>query len=217
MQYVPSAFAREYMIGCSEIIKFEDSDGKQWDIRCVSETNTSFRIGKGCSEFFRDISLKEGDVCLFELIKRKDVVLKVSVLRAAEYAAMVHQKKKYTSVENSHEDEEDVKPDIVGLFGNGAPRSHELSVKENAEVVDSGTLYCSRMIKKISLSRETKRAIEAARALKIENPAFMVILQRHNMHNYIVVKTPTRTMCSPGLEVFPRVLIFKTHTYTNTI
>lgn len=209
MQYVPSAFAMEYMIGCSEIIKFEDSDGKQWDIRCVSATNTSFRIGKGCSEFFRDISLKEGDVCLFELIKRKDVVLKVSVLRAAEYAAMVHQKKK-----NAHED---VKPDIVGLFGNGAPRSHEVSVKENAEVVDSGTLYCSRMIKNILLSRETKRAIKAARALKIENPAFMVILQRHNMHNYIVVKTPTRTMCSPGLEVFPRVLTFKTHTYTNTI
>lgn len=194
------------MIGCSEIIKFEASDGKQWDIRCVSETNTSFRIGKGCSEFFRDISLKEGDVCLFELIKRKDVVLKVSVLRAAEYAAMVHQKKKYTSVENAHEDEEDVKPDIVGLFGNGAPRSYKVSVKEN-------TLYCSRMIKNILLSRETKRAIKAAQALKIENPAFMVILQRHNVHNYIVVKTPTRTMCSPGLEVCPRVL---RHTRTQT-
>lgn len=200
MQYVPSAFAMKYMIGCSEIIKFEDSDGKQWDIRCVSATNTNFRIGKGCSEFFRDISLKE-DVCLFELIKRKDVVLKVSVLRAAEYAAMVHQKNKYTSVENAHEDEEDVKPDIVGLFGNGAPRSHEVSVKENAEALDSGTLYCSRMIKQISLSRETKRAIKAARALKIENPAFMVILQHHNVYNYIVVKTPTHTMH------FPRIMI----------
>lgn len=197
MQYVPIAFARKYITGCTEIIKFEDSDGKQWDIRCVSETNKNFRIGKGCNEFFRDISLKAGDVCLFELIKRKDLVLKVSVLRAAEYAAMVHQKNKYSSVENAHEDEEDVKPDIVGLFGNGAPRSHEVSVKENAEVVDSGTLYCSQKIEQISLSRETKRAIKAARALKFENPAFMVTLQPHNMYNSIVVKTPSRTMCFP--------------------
>ncbi|XP_062000486.1 B3 domain-containing transcription factor VRN1-like [Rosa rugosa] len=150
--YVPTAFGRRYMRGCPEHIKFEDSNEKQWDIRCFFPANTKVmrRIGKGCGEFFRDNNFKNGDVCLFELIKRKDVVLKFSVLRNAEYAVRVGGKKK------------------------------------NPKILDSGTLYFSKKIKEMVLSRETKKAMKAAGALKIENPAFMVILRAHNMRNSFV-------------------------------
>ncbi|PRQ60669.1 putative transcription factor B3-Domain family [Rosa chinensis] len=152
--YVPTAFGRRYMRGCPEYIKFEDSNSneKQWVIRCFfpSDTKVMRRIGKGCGEFFRDNNFKNGDVCLFELIKRKDVVLKFSVLRNAEYAVRVGGKNK------------------------------------NPKIHDCGTLYFSKKIKELVLSRETKKAMKAAGALKIENPAFMVILRAHNMLNSFV-------------------------------
>ena len=44
------------------------------------------RIGKGWKSFVRDNGIKVGDGCVFELINRMVVVLKVSIFRMAEYA-----------------------------------------------------------------------------------------------------------------------------------
>ncbi|XP_004309082.1 PREDICTED: B3 domain-containing transcription factor VRN1-like [Fragaria vesca subsp. vesca] len=148
--YVPSAYAMRYMRGCPEYIKFEDSTANQWDIRCRFTTDTAVRIGRGCAEFFRENNLKTGDVLLYELINKKDVVLKFSVLRAAGNAVMVHGKKK------------------------------------NSDIHDRGTLYLSKKINAMVISRETKKAMKAAKALKIENPAFMVILRDYLMTNSVV-------------------------------
>ena len=46
-------------------------------------------IGRGWNVFSRENSLEEGDVCVFELIKRKPVVLNVSILRVVDYALPV--------------------------------------------------------------------------------------------------------------------------------
>ena len=43
-------------------------------------------IGKGWKSFVRDNGIKVGDVCVFELINRMNVVLKVTIFRMAEYA-----------------------------------------------------------------------------------------------------------------------------------
>ena len=46
-------------------------------------------IGRGWIVFARENNLEEGDVCVFELIKRKPVVLNVSIFRVADYALPV--------------------------------------------------------------------------------------------------------------------------------
>ncbi|XP_050386863.1 B3 domain-containing transcription factor VRN1-like [Argentina anserina] len=61
--------------------------------------------------------------------------------------------------------------------------------KKSSKILGSGTLYFSRSIKAImsTISKETKRAMKAAEALKISNPAFMVILRDYSISNGTVV------------------------------
>lgn len=80
MQFVPSEFVKKYMWSCSKFIKIQDSSSKQWSVTCdfYDSSTSSKRISKGSRTFFVDNDLKEGDVCVFELImNNKDVLLKV--------------------------------------------------------------------------------------------------------------------------------------------
>ena len=48
----------------------------------------SQRMGKFSNEYRAgmDSNLEEGDICVFELIKKQPVVLKVSIFRVVDYA-----------------------------------------------------------------------------------------------------------------------------------
>ncbi|PRQ56962.1 putative transcription factor B3-Domain family [Rosa chinensis] len=191
---IPVPFARRYLSSCAEFIKLQDSNGGQWDVQC-SSTNASssvLRFGRGYNVFLTDKNLEQGDVCLFELIKRNDVLLKVSVLRASEYEDMVHDKEKKLdeiksrSYRNGHEEEI---PELVGrLNEKGKSPSHKLSAEDegNTEFCNSGTLYYSSKIEKTVMSKESRRAFNAAKKFKTENPAFLVFL-RHYHKSFLVV------------------------------
>ncbi len=83
MQYVPA----EFVIKClrrDQIIKLETSDGGQWPVNCFyrnSSISSGMNIGRGWMVFSKENNLEEGDVCVFELFKRKPVVLKVTIFR----------------------------------------------------------------------------------------------------------------------------------------
>ncbi|XP_075647507.1 B3 domain-containing transcription factor VRN1-like isoform X2 [Castanea sativa] len=85
--YVCPEFAKKYACG-EKNVKLQASSGKWWPCQfCFKNDTTSPKtIGKGWKPFARDNGIKEGDVCVFELINRMDVVLKVSIYRVAEYA-----------------------------------------------------------------------------------------------------------------------------------
>ncbi|KAJ9152913.1 hypothetical protein P3X46_026421 [Hevea brasiliensis] len=81
--HVPSAFAKSFLRNISEMIKVQDSNGGEW----IIHTDCYWRGGYlslrgGWAEFFSDNELVVGDVCLFELIRKKNVALKVSVFHA---------------------------------------------------------------------------------------------------------------------------------------
>lgn len=88
MQDVPAEFVKKYMLSCSEFIQLEGFTGKQWPVRCKSRTDSRMnkRIARGMRSFMVDNNLKEGDVCVFELIEKKGNLLKVSIHHAAEHA-----------------------------------------------------------------------------------------------------------------------------------
>ncbi|XP_028777082.1 B3 domain-containing transcription factor VRN1-like [Neltuma alba] len=86
--YVPARFAVKYLGGGSEKIKLENVKGKQWEARCFNRNGSGngMNIGEGWAKFKMDNEVKEGDVCVFELIKRKDIVLRVRIFRVRQYA-----------------------------------------------------------------------------------------------------------------------------------
>lgn len=86
MQGVPAAFDRKHLGDeCSAFITLEASNEKHWRVRFIYGSNRN-RISEGWGAFSMENNLEVGDVCVFELIASKDVVLKASIFRAAEYA-----------------------------------------------------------------------------------------------------------------------------------
>jgi hypothetical protein len=86
VQYVPSDFARKYLKP-NVPIKLQNSNGEQWEVFCrLYEVKWyNMEISKGFSKFQRDNNLSHGDYCVFELIKKKPVLLKVTMFRAVDY------------------------------------------------------------------------------------------------------------------------------------
>ncbi|PON60409.1 B3 DNA binding domain containing protein [Parasponia andersonii] len=86
--YVPADFARNYLPNSSELITLEARNGEQ---RVVTSngypSSCSERLDKGWGRFLRENYLEEGDVCIFELINSKIIVLKVWMYRVADYAS----------------------------------------------------------------------------------------------------------------------------------
>ena len=59
---------------------------RQWTVNCYYKPSSSaMNMGWGWIEFPRHNDLGEGDVCVFELIKRKPVVLNVSMFYVVDY------------------------------------------------------------------------------------------------------------------------------------
>ena len=85
VQYLPSCFAEKHLNGVSGFIKLQSSDGKQWPVRCLYKGGGA-KLSQGWYEFTLENNMGEGDVCVFELMKPGDIVLKVTVFRVFEGA-----------------------------------------------------------------------------------------------------------------------------------
>lgn len=165
LQHVPTEFAEKYLSGYSGSIKLQDSNAKHWDVRFVC-VNPSLQIMcKGCSQFFTDNNLEVGDVCLFEMMKRKGgVVLKVSVLCAAEYSDIIDSRnvKKSTQTRGSQDlstrQSEDEEMFAFDLFSYTYPEWQ------------------------LKFPNELEKVTYATRMFKLKNPFFAVILQFNNYH-----------------------------------
>ncbi|PON60410.1 B3 DNA binding domain containing protein [Parasponia andersonii] len=86
---VPVEFVRRHNLDrCSTDIQLQAHNEKQrWPAKCTF-TASRVRISQGWGPFAASENLKEGDVCVFELIsKQKQISLKVWIYRAADYAA----------------------------------------------------------------------------------------------------------------------------------
>ena len=82
-QYLPSGFAEKYLSGISGFIKVQLGE-KQWPVRCLYKAGRA-KFSQGWYEFTLENNLGEGDVCVFELLRTRDFVLKVTAFRVNEY------------------------------------------------------------------------------------------------------------------------------------
>ncbi|XP_052288120.1 B3 domain-containing transcription factor VRN1-like isoform X2 [Citrus sinensis] len=80
--YVPSKFSKKHLIRGTRSIKLQDSDGKEWPAQLTWSSGCG--IKGGWPAFSKYKNLKQGHVCVFELIKAKDILLKVSIHASSE-------------------------------------------------------------------------------------------------------------------------------------
>ncbi|RZB74315.1 B3 domain-containing transcription factor VRN1-like isoform X1 [Glycine soja] len=83
IMYLPSCFAEKHLNGVSGFIKLQISNGRQWPVRCLYRGGRA-KLSQGWFEFSLENNLGEGDVCVFELLRMKEVVLQVTVFRVIE-------------------------------------------------------------------------------------------------------------------------------------
>ncbi|KAL6963935.1 hypothetical protein U1Q18_034942 [Sarracenia purpurea var. burkii] len=88
--HMPASFAEKYLNGVSGFIVLEVPNGEKWPVRCMWRDGSA-KLSKGWPDFVRDNRLEEGDVCVFELIKADEVVLKVTIFHLAEDEDPVNQ------------------------------------------------------------------------------------------------------------------------------
>ncbi|KAI9124291.1 hypothetical protein K1719_005591 [Acacia pycnantha] len=88
IMYLPSCFAEKHLNEVSGFIKLQISDGKQWPVRCLYRGGRA-KLSQGWFEFSLENNLGEGDVCVFELLRMKEVVLKVTIFRVTEDAGLM--------------------------------------------------------------------------------------------------------------------------------
>lgn len=83
IMYLPSCFAEKNLNGVSGFIKLQISDGRQWPVRCLYKGGRA-KLSQGWYEFTLENNLGEGDICVFELLRTREVVLQVTLFRVKE-------------------------------------------------------------------------------------------------------------------------------------
>ncbi|XP_056867401.1 B3 domain-containing protein REM19 isoform X2 [Raphanus sativus] len=79
IMYLPSGFAEKYLTGIAGFIKLQLGE-KQWPVRCLYKAGRA-KFSQGWYEFTLENNIGEGDVCVFELLKTRDFILKVTAFR----------------------------------------------------------------------------------------------------------------------------------------
>ncbi|KAI4322054.1 hypothetical protein L6164_021777 [Bauhinia variegata] len=170
--YVPTWFAKEYLRGVVSL-HLENSNGKRWKVGCHSPNSRSsaLRIGKGWRDFARDNHLQEGDVCVFELIKRKQVVIQVTVYHADDISYQgqggYQKKRRSKRLRKENEAEEDARDNSYKPQSRRMPNSSSSSSSSRTE-------------------RLKDTAIKIAQNFKPKNPHFHAVIQPWNMYNAFV-------------------------------
>ena len=72
MQTIPALFAREHLPRCTTTIVLRNSKDQSWEVKYVS-TEKSHALSVGWGVFVRDNKLKIGDICIFELLAKKEI------------------------------------------------------------------------------------------------------------------------------------------------
>ncbi|KAJ0077410.1 hypothetical protein Patl1_36256 [Pistacia atlantica] len=75
---VPVKFANKYLCRNSRTINLQVPDGRVLCVKIHKPTRGGFCLTEGWVKFSREENLKQGDIGIFELIKMKDSILKLS-------------------------------------------------------------------------------------------------------------------------------------------
>ncbi|KAK0593042.1 hypothetical protein LWI29_029782 [Acer saccharum] len=79
-KYLPAQFTNRYLTRDIERFKVRASNGREWPVR-MSWKNHGCCALRGWTKFLNDMKIKTRDICVFELIQTKDLLLEVSLFK----------------------------------------------------------------------------------------------------------------------------------------
>ncbi|KAF9603199.1 hypothetical protein IFM89_034532 [Coptis chinensis] len=79
---IPPSFVKRYLKDNSRNLTLEASNGRTWVVQFIVYNNHRAHLSKGWPKFAKQNKIKEGDVCVFEMIK--DAFLKVHIFPKAK-------------------------------------------------------------------------------------------------------------------------------------
>ncbi|KAJ4835483.1 hypothetical protein Tsubulata_029624 [Turnera subulata] len=189
--HVPDKFATSYLseIGSSIKLFAADAVRREWTVGIVPKGDGGgLCFTEGWSDFVKDNNLKEGDVCVFELFKLWETMLKASIFHPS-LDGTTNSRHEAGSTENRGETDE---------AANEYPenRSDEKGMKP----------ICGQKIKS-SLSKasiECNNTYDQAKQFRTSKPSFMIILQpSHFSHRrlYLPVGFSLRYLPQSSVDV----------------
>ncbi|POO02661.1 B3 DNA binding domain containing protein [Trema orientale] len=80
--HVPASFAKSFFNKRTQIMTLQVGTERSWPVKLLAYPSESeYKFSAGWAAFAKENSLMPRDICIFELIKRNQVVLKVSIFR----------------------------------------------------------------------------------------------------------------------------------------
>jgi hypothetical protein len=76
MQLVPALFAREHFPQCTTKVVLRNSEDQSWEVKYATHGN-NHKLSQGWRVFVHDNNLKIGDICIFELLAKKEILVHV--------------------------------------------------------------------------------------------------------------------------------------------
>ncbi|KAH9695825.1 B3 domain-containing transcription factor VRN1 [Citrus sinensis] len=80
--YVPAKFANEFFSRDAQSVKVQVLNETERSLHIHWRHKGGFFLSKGWAELSKDKKLAEGDICVFQLIRKEDVLLKLSIFHA---------------------------------------------------------------------------------------------------------------------------------------
>ncbi|KAJ4962343.1 hypothetical protein NE237_022282 [Protea cynaroides] len=81
---VPLVFARKHFTDGAHSVKLRLPNGRTWCVRFFLCSNIKALLSGGWNAFARENVLLEGDCCVFEVLKKKEIEMKVSIFRVVD-------------------------------------------------------------------------------------------------------------------------------------
>ncbi|KAJ4968705.1 hypothetical protein NE237_015406 [Protea cynaroides] len=75
---IESNFVKCFLKDGRQDVRLQLSDGRNWTVNCIRKRNVGV-ITRGWKEFIKNNNVQEGNICAFELIEKKDILLRVSI------------------------------------------------------------------------------------------------------------------------------------------
>ena len=77
MQNVPASFGKKHFKRGYQTVKLT-RNGKSWPVRLCFGLASGYQLSAGFIRFVKENDLVPGDICMYELVKRRNAVLKVT-------------------------------------------------------------------------------------------------------------------------------------------
>ncbi|KAI3886465.1 hypothetical protein MKX03_036752 [Papaver bracteatum] len=174
---VPNAFGTSYLKNRTRLaVTLMVSDGRTWEARYLSRVKGRKSLS-GLGRFISDNHLKEGDVCVFELVDRIKIKISVHIFRVSQEIISIHSGSR-TKGEPSMSTLVEFASGEGRLNQEAEPATHEFPQASRKRKAFSSKFICKRSYTTaLQASRLQESALEAAEKFTSDNPFYKVLMR----------------------------------------